>query len=42
VPLWRGPSPGEELAMLRSQADWLQEEMDAVNRRIHELEEGDD
>jgi prefoldin subunit 5 len=31
------PSREEELEMLRSQADWLKEQMEAVNQRIGEL-----
>lgn len=42
VPLWQGTSAGEELAMLRDEADWLKEQMDAVNQRIQELQEDGD
>lgn len=38
VPFWRGPSREEELDMLRDQADWLKEQLEAVNERIGELE----
>jgi hypothetical protein len=32
------PTREQELDMLRSQADWLKEQMDAISRRIQELE----
>jgi hypothetical protein len=38
VPFWRGPSREEELDTLREQADWLKEQLEAVNGRIGELE----
>jgi hypothetical protein len=33
------PSPEEEGEFLRSQVEWLQEQLDAVTRRIEELEQ---
>lgn len=34
-----GPTPEEELAALRSQADWLVQQTDAINARIRELQD---
>lgn len=34
------PTPEEETEYLRSQAEWLKEELDAITRRIEELERG--
>ena len=36
------PSAEQETEMLRSQADWLKEQMDAINKRLQELEEKED
>ena len=33
------PSREDELDMLRSQADWLKEQIDAINQRIGELDQ---
>jgi hypothetical protein len=33
------PSREQELEMLRDQADWLKEQMDAINQRINELDQ---
>jgi len=34
------PSAEDESEFLRSQAEWLQEQLDAVTRRLEELEQG--
>jgi len=36
---WGAPSPEQETEMLRGQADWLKEQMDAINKRLQELEQ---
>jgi hypothetical protein len=41
-PLWAdepyaGPAPGEELDMLRQQAEWLKQQLDAISQRMDEL-----
>ncbi|UCC69120.1 MAG: DUF5320 domain-containing protein [Armatimonadota bacterium] len=41
-PAWSAPSREDETEMLRSQADWLKGQMDAVNERIQELEKEQD
>jgi len=33
------PSPEDEIQMLRGQADWLKQQMDAITGRIQELEQ---
>ena len=33
-------APEEELSALRDQAQWLREQLDAINKRIEELEGG--
>jgi prefoldin subunit 5 len=33
------PTRDQELDMLRSQADWLKEQMDAINERIGDLDQ---
>ena len=45
VPPWRAyaapaVAPEEELSALRDQAQWLREQLDAINKRIEELEGG--
>jgi len=37
-PAWGAPSREDEMEMLRTQADWLKGQTDAVNKRIQELE----
>lgn len=37
-PFWGMATPEAELAALRAQADWLREELEAIERRIEELE----
>jgi hypothetical protein len=34
-----GPSPEQEVEFLRAQADWLQEQLAAINSRLEELEQ---
>jgi hypothetical protein len=34
-----GPSPEGEVEFLRAQAEWLQEELAAINSRLEELEQ---
>jgi hypothetical protein len=41
-PLWGTPSREDELKMLQSQADWLKQQMSAVDERIKELGEEQD
>jgi len=36
------PSAEQETEMLRSQADWLKEQMDGINKRLQELEQKED
>ncbi len=36
---WGAPSPEQELETLHGQADWLKEQMDAISKRIQDLEE---
>jgi hypothetical protein len=38
-PYAAAPSPEQEVEMLRGQAEWLQGELDAIARRIEELEQ---
>ena len=33
------PTPEQEVSALKHEADWLKEQLDAVNRRIEELEQ---
>jgi hypothetical protein len=33
-----GAAPGDELAALRTQAQWLQSQLDVISERIEELE----
>lgn len=37
-PFWGIPTPEAELTALRAQADWLRGELEAIERRIEELE----
>ncbi len=41
APAWGAPSPEQELEALRSQADWLKQQMEAINQRIQQLESGE-
>jgi hypothetical protein len=34
------PSPEQEAEFLRAQAQWLQEQLDAISKRVEELEQG--
>jgi hypothetical protein len=34
-----GPAPEQEVEFLRSQADWLQEQLAAISSRLEELEQ---
>jgi hypothetical protein len=34
------PTPEQETEFLKSQAEWLREQLDAITRRIEELEQG--
>jgi len=42
APAWGAPSAEDEMEALRSQAGWLKEQMEAVNRRIDELQQKDE
>jgi hypothetical protein len=37
VPGWVAPTPEQETADLKTQADWLKEQLDAIQKRIEEL-----
>jgi len=39
APFSPAPTREQELDMLRGQADWLKEQMDAINQRIGELDQ---
>jgi len=37
-PFWGAPAPEAELAAMRARAEWLRGELEAIERRIQELE----
>ncbi len=37
VPGWVMPTPEQEAANLKAEADWLKEQLDAIQKRIEEL-----
>lgn len=37
LPVWAVPQPRQDAADLKAQADWLKEQLDAVQKRIEEL-----
>jgi hypothetical protein len=38
IPSWRAPTPEQETADLKAQADWLKGQLDAIQKRIEEIE----
>lgn len=38
VPGWIAPTPEQETADLRAQAEWLKAKLDAIQKRIEEIE----
>jgi hypothetical protein len=41
---WYGPyapAPEQEVEALKGQAQWLKEQLDAINKRLEEIEKGD-
>ncbi len=39
APAWDAPPPVQEVGFLKSQAEWLKAQLDAIGRRITELEQ---
>jgi hypothetical protein len=39
APAWGAPPPAQEVGFLKSQAEWLKAQLDAIGRRITELEQ---
>ncbi len=39
APTWSAPPPAQEVGFLRSRAEWLKAQLDAIGRRITELEQ---
>ncbi len=39
APAYTAPTPEQELDVLKRQAEWLQNQLDAINKRVAELEE---
>ena len=39
IPGWVPPTPEQETADLKAQADWLKGQLDAIQKRIEELEQ---
>ena len=40
APVWGAPTKEQEAEGLKAQAEWLQEQLDAVRQRIDELDQG--
>jgi hypothetical protein len=38
VPFWAPPTAEQETADLRAKADWLKQQLDAIQKRLDELE----
>jgi prefoldin subunit 5 len=39
APAWGPHSPDDEVEMLQGQADWLKEQLEAINERLQELQQ---